>query len=54
MTDERIDCRTVAEIEDGKLYVHPNARFVRMCFEGCCDYYECPDCGIDFRVEAPD
>lgn len=21
------------------------------CSEGCCDYYECPDCGYRFTVE---
>lgn len=24
------------------------------CSEGCCDYYECKDCGKVFLVECPD
>lgn len=49
---DRIDCRTVDRIEHGKRYVHPNAVDVGSCSEGCCDIYECPDCGTRFVVEA--
>lgn len=56
MASERIDCRTVAErpLPVGPRYVHPNAITVGGCAEGCCDDYRCPDCGTEFRVEAPD
>lgn len=33
---------------------HPNAKHVGTCYEGCCDDYECPECGLTFRVENPD
>jgi hypothetical protein len=34
---------------------HPNAKSTGdTCFEGCCDYYKCPDCGRRFLVECPD
>lgn len=25
---------------------HPNAKCIGECSEGCCDRYECPDCGL--------
>ena len=33
---------------------HPNAVRTGDCGEGCCDDFECPDCGKSFRVEWPD
>lgn len=27
---------------------------VGTCSDGCCSDYECPDCGLEFRVEWPD
>lgn len=24
------------------------------CYQGCCDYYQCDDCGKRFLVECPD
>lgn len=51
---ERIDCRTVDTIEKGKRYFHPNAVSTGSCYEGCCDYYKCPDCGTEWREELPE
>lgn len=52
---ERIDCRTAEKpLAKGPRYIHPNAKSVGTCSEGCCDDYKCPDCGTRFRVEAPD
>lgn len=34
-------------------WLHPNARNVGECYEGCCDDFECPDCGATWRVECP-
>jgi len=52
---ERIDCRTADKpLAKNQWYFHPNANLVGGCYEGCCDDYECPDCGAQFRVEAPD
>jgi hypothetical protein len=34
---------------------HPDAsRTGETCRDGCCDYYECPDCHKRFLVECPD
>jgi hypothetical protein len=33
---------------------HPNAISTGGCGEGCCDDFECPDCGMNFRVEWAD
>jgi len=33
---------------------HPNAVNVGECSSGCCDDYECPDCGKTWRYEWPD
>lgn len=34
---------------------HKNSRSTgKTCFEGCCDYYKCDDCGKEFLVECPD
>ena len=50
----RIDCRTAEKpLAVGPRYVHPNAVSTGECYEGCCDDYKCPDCGTEFRVEAP-
>lgn len=53
VSGETNDCRTT-ELVAGRqfLYVHPNAVDVGECYEGCCDKYECPDCGTRFTVEA--
>jgi hypothetical protein len=53
---ERIDCRTVPErpLPKGPFYVHPNAKYVGSDYDGCCDEYECPDCGTEFSVELPE
>ncbi len=51
---ERIDCRTVQTIEPGKRYIHPNAKGTGSCYDGCCDEYECPDCGTTWREELPE
>lgn len=54
--DGRIDCRTVEKVESGtgKRYLHPNAKVVGDCYEGCCDDYECPDCGTTWRLRGGD
>lgn len=31
---------------------HPDAKSVGECLDGCCDYYECPNCGLHFTVEV--
>jgi hypothetical protein len=30
---------------------HPDAVDDGECWEGCCDYYKFPNCGLRFRVE---
>lgn len=52
----RVDCRTVSErpLPKGPRYEHPNAMSDGTCYEGCCDYYECPDCGTRWRSENPE
>lgn len=37
--------------KDGAQWVHPAAKDVGTCYEGCCDDYECAVCGLRFRVE---
>ncbi len=32
--------------------VHPDAKCVGECYEGCCDDYRCPNCGATWRVEG--
>lgn len=53
---ERVSCLTVKErpLPKGPLYEHPNAERVGDCGEGCCDDWECPDCGTSWRFEWPD
>lgn len=34
--------------------MHPHAKDIGSCAEGCCDKYACPDCGRRFLVEVPD
>lgn len=31
--------------------VHPDAKGDGECYEGCCDYYKCPNCGHRWREE---
>lgn len=52
----RVDCRTVAErpLPKGPRYIHPNAKCTGSDYDGCCDEYECPDCGTEFSVELPE
>lgn len=50
---EYVDCRTVEKIVPNQFYYHPNAVDVGTCSEGCCDKYECEDCGTRFTVESP-
>lgn len=38
--------------EYGRRANHPDARDDGECYEGCCDFYKCPNCGLRFRVEA--
>lgn len=33
---------------------HPHAKCIGECSEGCCDRYECPDCGRRWLEELPD
>lgn len=34
--------------------VHPDAStFGDGCYEGCCDDYRCPNCGVEWRKEHP-
>jgi len=51
---DRIDCRTVDVIVKGVRYIHPNAKRTDTCYDGCCDYYKCPDCGTTWREELPE
>lgn len=53
---ERIDCRTVIErpLPKGPRYQHPNAKYVGDDYDGCCERYECPDCGTHFKMELPE
>ena len=45
---------SVEQDEDTKCR-HKNAKTTgKTCREGCCDEYECPDCGVTFMVECPD
>lgn len=55
MTIEYTDCRTVEErpLPKGPRYLHPNAISKGSCYEGCCDEFECPDCGTHFQNEMP-
>ncbi len=32
---------------------HPDAIDIGTCYEGCCDKYKCPHCGLTFQVELP-
>lgn len=32
--------------------IHPDAIDEGECFDGCCDKYRCPNCGLRFTVEA--
>jgi hypothetical protein len=34
-------------------WAHTNVEEVRTCFEGCCAYYKCQDCGHEWREELP-
>lgn len=43
------------EVETSETCSHPNATTTgETCSAGCCDEYECPDCGKKFMVEVPD
>ncbi len=53
MTDEETLLQDPAYCKNGGKW-HPDAVRVGDCGEGCCDDYECPDCGKSFRVEYPD
>jgi hypothetical protein len=33
------------------IWLHPNAKDVGGCSEGCCDDFQCPDCGKKWRKE---
>jgi len=35
----------------GDLAIHPDAKCVGECYEGCCDDYECPNCKTAWREE---
>lgn len=35
-------------------WAHTNIRSTGECSEGCCDYYECKDCGHKWKVEVAD
>ena len=38
----------------GGMWAHPEAKVVGGCREGCCDDYQCPACGTEWRHECPD
>lgn len=33
--------------------VHPDAVDDGECFDGCCDYWKCPNCGHRWKTEVP-
>ena len=37
----------------GGAWLHPEAKCVGGCSEGCCDDYRCPACGVKWRSELP-
>lgn len=40
--------------EKGTPAQHPDAVSDGECFEGCCDRYKCPNCGLRFTEEVPE
>jgi len=44
-----VDSRTI-----GAACNHRNTKDIGSCDDGCCDKYECQDCGRHFMVECPD
>lgn len=36
------------------LWLHPDAKCVGTCSDGCCDDFECPHCGKTWRYEGAD
>lgn len=38
---------------DGR-WAHTNVRDVGQCYQGCCDFKQCDDCGVRWRVEYGD
>ena len=52
---ERYVCRPDAPWKPGMgPAIHPAARDVGECSDGCCDKYECPLCGHRFIVVVPE
>lgn len=50
---ERIECtaENPAALVEGQRYLHPDAVAIGGCYDGCCDDFKCPHCGVEFRVE---
>lgn len=54
MADDRYTCTAEAPWtpEKGRS-LHPDAKTDGECFDGCCDFYKCPNCGLRWRQELP-
>lgn len=57
--DERLICTKEAPYKPAEhlgaapRVVHPDAKVIGDCLQGCCDRYECPNCGVRWLTEVP-
>lgn len=52
----RYECSSQHPMPKGSpgMWLHPEAKVIGGCHDGCCDDYCCPACGAEWRQECPD